>query len=63
MFDEAKLAALKRGADAAGKAVYVTIKTDDLKWLLELAEATRPDDEPPSVMDAIDTPATDYEAN
>jgi hypothetical protein len=63
MFDEVRLAALKRGADAAGRAVYVTIKTDDLKWLLELAEAARPDDEPRSIVDTIDTPATDYEAN
>jgi hypothetical protein len=63
MFDEVRLAGLKRGADAAGKAVYVTIKTDDLKWLLELAETARGDDEPCSVLDTIDTPGTDYEAN
>ena len=38
--DEARLAALKKGALGAGNARYVTIRTEDLRWLLDQLDAT-----------------------
>jgi len=33
--DELRLAALRKGASAAGTSIYVTIQTKDLHWLLD----------------------------
>ncbi len=41
MFDEVRFAALKQGADASAGTQYVTIRTSDLAWLVELVESLR----------------------
>ena len=38
--DEVRLTALKKGASGAGNARYVTIRTEDLRWLLEQVGAS-----------------------
>ena len=38
--DETRLAALKKGASGAGNAQYITIRTEDLRWLLDQVNAT-----------------------
>jgi len=38
--DDTRLAALKKGASVAGNALYVRVRTEDLRWLLEQVDAT-----------------------
>ena len=39
--DATRLEALKKGANGAGNTGYVTIRTVDLRWLLELVDSQR----------------------
>jgi hypothetical protein len=39
--EELRITSLKKGADAAGTSLYVTIQTKDLRWLLEQVDAAR----------------------
>ena len=54
MPDDVRLAALQSGADAAGDAQYVAIRTEDLRWLLAQLAAVRGDESQPSLSDIAD---------
>ena len=51
MPDDVRLAALQSGAEAAGDAQYVAIRTEDLRWLLAQLAVLRGNELQPSLSD------------